>query len=52
MSVTTLVSAMNALKPKVKYLQKAFDAGNKINVGIEQIIIILSLKLVAVISLP
>jgi len=45
---------MNALKPKVKYLQKAFNAGNKIkiNVGIEQIIIILSLKLGAVISLP
>ena len=26
---------MNALKAKVRYQQKALDAGNKINVGIE-----------------
>ena len=50
-SVTTLVSTMNALKPKVRYQQKALDAGNKINVGIE-LKIILSLKTVTVISFP
>ena len=50
-SVTTLVSTMNALKPKVRYQQKALDAGNKINVGIE-LKIILGLKTVTVISIP
>jgi len=34
-SVSALVSAMNALKAKVRYQQKALDAGNKINIGIE-----------------
>ena len=34
-SVTALASATNALKAKVRYHQKALDAGNKINVGIE-----------------
>ena len=34
-SVTTLASATNALKAKVRYQQKALDAGNKVNVGIE-----------------
>ena len=35
MSVTALASATNALKAKVRYQQKALDAGNKVNVGIE-----------------
>jgi len=34
-SVTTLASARNALKAKVRYQQKALDAGNKISIGIE-----------------
>ena len=34
-SVTALASATNALKAKVRYQQKALDAGNKISVGIE-----------------
>ena len=34
-SVTALASATNALKAKVRYQQKALDAGNIINVGIE-----------------
>ena len=34
-SVTTLASATKALKAIVRYQQKALDAGNKINVGIE-----------------
>ena len=34
-SLTALASATNALKAKVRYQQKALDAGNKINVGIE-----------------
>jgi len=34
-SVTILVSATNALKAKVRYQQKALDAGNKISVAIE-----------------
>jgi len=34
-SVTTLASTTNALKAKVRYQQKALDAGNKINVEIE-----------------
>jgi len=34
-SVTALASATNALRAKVRYQQKALDAGNKINVGIE-----------------
>jgi len=34
-SVTALVSATNALKAKVRYQQKALDAGNIINIGIE-----------------
>ena len=33
-SVTALASAMNALKAKVRYQQKALNTGNKINVGI------------------
>jgi len=49
-SVTTLVSATNALKPKVRNQQKALDPGNKINVGIE-LKIILGLKTVTVINL-
>jgi len=49
-SVTALVSAMNALKAKVRYQQKALNAGNKINVGIE--LKILSSKVMTVISLP
>ena len=50
-SVTTLASTTDALKPKVRYQQKALDAGNKINVGIE-LKIFLGLKTVTVISLP
>ena len=46
-SVTALVSATNALKAKVRYQQKALDAGNKINVGFE-----LGSKVMTVISLP
>ena len=34
-SVTTLASAMNVLKAKVRYQQKALNTGNKINIGIE-----------------
>ena len=34
-SVTAPASATNALKAKVRYQQKALDAGNKINVGIK-----------------
>ena len=34
-SVTALASATNASKAKVRYQQKALNAGNKINVGIE-----------------
>jgi len=34
-SVATLVSAMSPLKVKARYQQKALDAGNKMNVGIE-----------------
>jgi len=34
-SVTNLASTTNALKAKVRYQQKALDAGNKLNVGIE-----------------
>jgi len=46
-----LASATNALlKAKVRYQQKALDAGNKINVGIE--LKILSSKVMTVISLP
>ena len=50
MSVTTQASATKALKAKVRYKQKALDAGNKLNVGIE--LKILGLKVMAVISLP
>ena len=49
-SVTTLASATNALKVKVRYQQKVLDAGNKINVGIE--LKILGSKVMTVISLP
>ena len=49
-SVTALASATNALKAKVRYQQKALDAGNKINVGIE--LEILGSKVMTVISLP
>ena len=49
-SVTALTSATNALKTKVRYQQKALDAGNKINVGIE--LKILGSKVMTVISLP
>ena len=49
-SVTTLASATNALKAKVRYQQKALDAGNKINVGIA--LKILGSKVMTVISLP
>ena len=45
-----LASATNALKAKVRYQQKALDAGNKINVGIE--LRILGSKVMTVISLP
>jgi len=48
-SVTALVSAMNALKAKVRYQQKALNAGNKINIGIE--LKILDLKVMTVINL-
>ena len=34
-SATTLASAMNALKAKVRYQLKALDAWNKINIRIE-----------------
>ena len=46
-SVTALANATNALKAKVRYQQKALDAGNKINVGFE-----LGSKVMTVISLP
>jgi len=49
-SVTALASATNALKAKVRYKQKALDAQNKMNVGIE--LIILNSKVMTVISLP
>jgi len=49
-SVTTVASATNALKAKVRYQQKALDARNKINVGIE--LKILGSKVMTVISLP
>jgi len=49
LSVTALASATNALKAKVRYKQKALDAGNKINVGIE--LKILTSKVMTVISL-
>ena len=49
-SVTALASATNALKAKVRYQQKALDAGNKINVGIE--LKFLGSKVVTVIGLP
>ena len=48
--VTVLASATNALKAKVRYQQKALDAGNKMNVEIE--LKILGLKVMTVISLP
>jgi len=41
---------MNALKAKVRYQQKALNAGNKINVGIE--LKFLGSKVMTVISLP
>ena len=50
MSVTALASATNALKAKVRYQQKALDAGKKINIGIE--LKILGSKVMTVISLP
>jgi len=34
-SVTALASTTYALKAKVRYQQKALDAGNKMNIGIE-----------------
>ena len=49
-SVTALASTTNALKTKVRCQQKALDAGNKINVGIE--LKTLGLKVMTVISLP
>ena len=48
-SVTTLASATNALKAKVRYQQKALNTGNKINIGIE--LKILGSKVMTVISL-
>ena len=48
-SVTALASATNALKAKVRYQQKALDAGNKIKVGME--LKILGSKVMTVISL-
>ena len=48
--VTALASATNAFKAKVRYQQKALDAGNKINIGIE--LKILGSKVMTVISLP
>ena len=48
-SVTTLAGAMSPLKAKVRYQQKALDAGNKTNVGME--LKILGLKVVTVASL-
>ena len=47
--VTTLASAMNTLKAKVSYQQKALNVGNKIDIRIE--LKILSLKVMTVISL-
>jgi len=49
-SVTALASDTNALKAKVRYQQKALEAGNKINIGIE--LKILGSKVMTVISLP
>ena len=49
-SVTTLASAMNVLKAKVRCQQKALNAGNKINIGIK--LKILDSKVLTVISLP
>ena len=48
--VTALANATNALEAKVRYQQKALDAGNKRNVGIE--LKILGSNVVTVISLP
>ena len=52
MSVTTLVSATNPLKAKVRYQQKVFGEGNKINVRIELKILGLKVMPVTVMSLP
>jgi len=49
-SVTGLASATNALKAKVRYQQKALDAGNKIDVGIE--LKVLGSKVMTIISFP
>ena len=49
-SVTALASTTNALNAKVRYQQKALDAGNKSNVGVE--LKILGSKVMTVISLP
>ena len=49
-SVTALASTTNALKAKVRYQQKALDAGTKNNIGIE--LKILGSKVMTVISLP
>ena len=49
-SFTTLASATNALKAKVRHQQKALDAGNKINMEIE--LKIFGLKVMTAISLP
>jgi len=48
-SDTTLASATNGVKAKVRYQQKALNAGNKIKVGIE--LKILGSKVMTVISL-
>ena len=48
--VTTLANATSPLKAKVRYQQKAFDVGNKINIGIK--LKILSSKVVTGINLP
>ena len=47
-SIAALVSAMSPLKVKARYQQKALDAGNKINVGIE--LKILGLKVIELLA--
>ena len=47
-SVAALVSATSPLKVKARYQQKALDAGNKMNVGIE--LKVLSSKIMTVIQ--
>jgi len=50
LTVSNPTESQNAIKAKVKYQQKALDAGNKINGGIE--LKSLGTKVMTVVSLP